>query len=66
MNDANIATESLRRIDERWEQLKATKVNTLEYKTIAKEIGVLSMGYQKLVDAPKKPKMSDTQRSESK
>jgi hypothetical protein len=58
MDDANIATENLRRIDELWEQLKATKVNTLEYKTIVKEIGVLSMEYQKLVDAPEETKMS--------
>jgi hypothetical protein len=58
MNNASLAIEKLRRIEELWEQLKGTKTNTLEYRAIVKEIGVLSMEYQELAEAAKKPEES--------
>lgn len=58
MNNAAMAIEKLRRIEELWEQLRGTKTNTLEYRTIVKQIGVLSMEYQELAEAAKKPEES--------
>jgi hypothetical protein len=51
---ANDAIEKLTRIEQLWKQLKSTTTNTLEYKILVKEIGVLSMEYQKLADAARK------------
>jgi hypothetical protein len=58
MNSASMAIEKLRRIEELWEQLRETKTNTVEYRTIVKQIGVLSMEYHKLAEAAKKPEDS--------
>ena len=58
MNGASLAIEKLRRIEKLWEQLRATKTNTVEYKTIVKQIGVLSMEYQKIAEAAEKPEES--------
>jgi len=51
VTDASIAIEILRRIKELWEKLKGAKTNTLEYNALIKEIGILSVEYQKLVDS---------------
>jgi hypothetical protein len=51
---ANEAIEKLTRIEQLWKQLKSTKTDTLEYRSIVKEIGVLSMEYQKLAEAGRK------------
>lgn len=51
MTEASIAIDKLRRIEELWEKLKGAKTNTLEYKALIKEIGALSIEYQKLVEA---------------
>jgi hypothetical protein len=56
MSDANIAIDRLCRIEELWEKLKGIKTNTPEYATLVKQIGVLSMEYQKLVEAVKEPR----------
>jgi hypothetical protein len=51
---ANEAIEKLTQIEHLWEQLRSTRSHTPEYKKLVKEIGVLSMEYQKLVEAGKK------------
>jgi hypothetical protein len=51
---ANEAIEKLTHIEQLWEQLGSTKANTPEYKKLVNEIGVLSMEYQKLVEAGRK------------
>lgn len=51
---ANEAIEKLARIEELWKRLKSTTTNTPEYKTLVKEIGVLSAEYQKLAEAGRK------------
>jgi hypothetical protein len=58
MNNASMAIEKLRRIEELWEQLRMTKTNTPRYRTIVKQIGVLSMEYHELAEAAKKPEES--------
>jgi hypothetical protein len=55
MKDVTIAIEKLRHIEELWEKLKEAKSNTPEYRALVKEIGVLSMEYQTLVEAAKNP-----------
>jgi hypothetical protein len=55
MNETSIAIDKLRRIEELWEKLKEVKTNTPEYRALVKEIGVLSLEYQQLVEAAKKP-----------
>ncbi len=54
MTDESVAIDKLRRIEDLWEQLKAAKTSTSEYETLIKEIRVLSVEYQKLVEAVKK------------
>jgi len=56
MTNASIAIDKLRRIEELWEKLKGAKTNTPEYKALIKEIGALSIEYQKLVDATEQQK----------
>jgi regulator of sigma D len=51
---ANEAIEKLTRIEQLWKQLRSTTANTLEYKMLVKEIGVLSMEYQDLTEAARK------------
>jgi len=51
---ASEAIEKLTRIEHLWKQLKSTKTDTLEYRSIVKEIGVLSTEYQKLAEAGRK------------
>jgi hypothetical protein len=53
MPEANIAINKLRRIEESWEKLKGYKTNTPEYRALIKQIAVLSMEYQALVDSAK-------------
>jgi hypothetical protein len=55
MSDESIAIGKLRRIEELWEQLKAAKTNTAGYEALIKDIRALSLEYQKLVVAVKKP-----------
>ena len=55
MTEARVAIEKLRRIEELWEKLKGFKTNMPEYKALITEIGALSIEYQKLVEAAKKP-----------
>jgi hypothetical protein len=53
VSESSIAITKLRRIEESWEKLKGFKTNTPEYRALIKEIGVLSLEYQTLVDATK-------------
>ena len=53
MSDASVAIDKLRCIEELWEKLKGIKTNTPEYTTLVKQIGALSIEYQKLVEAAK-------------
>ncbi len=55
MSEANLAIDKLRNIEALWEKLKAVKTNTPEYVALTKQIGVLSMEYQKIAEAAKKP-----------
>jgi hypothetical protein len=55
MSEPNVAIDKLRHIEELWEQLKGFKTNTPEYTALIKQIGVLSIEYQKLVEHAKKP-----------
>jgi hypothetical protein len=55
MTEASMAIEKLRRIEELWEKLKGVKHNTPEYAALIKQIGVLSVEYQDLVEAARKP-----------
>lgn len=54
MSNEGVAIGKLRRIEDLWEQLKAAKNNTNEYDTLIREIRVLSIEYQKLVEGIKK------------
>ncbi len=55
MSDANVAIGKLRHIEDLWEKLKAVKSSTPEYTALIKQIGVLSIEYQKLAEAVEKP-----------
>ena len=55
MSDANVAIGKLRHIEDLWEKLKAVKSNTPDYAALIKQIGLLSMEYQTLAEAAKKP-----------
>jgi hypothetical protein len=56
VTEESIAIDKLRHIEELWEKLKGAKTNTDEYKALIKEIGILSVEYQKLVDATEQRK----------
>jgi hypothetical protein len=51
---ASEAIETLKRIEQLWAQLRTTTTNTPEYKKLVKEIGVLSVEYQRLAEAAQK------------
>jgi hypothetical protein len=55
VSEANVAIDKLQHIEELWEKLKAVKHNTPEYSALIKRIGALSMEYQHLAEAVKKP-----------
>jgi hypothetical protein len=55
VSEANVAIDKLRHIEELWERLKAAKPKTPEYAVLMSQIGVLSMEYQRLAEAAKKP-----------
>ena len=55
MSEASVAIDKLRHIEELWEKLKPVKPNTPEYASLIKQIGALSMEYQRLAEAAKKP-----------
>jgi hypothetical protein len=55
VSEANVAIDKLQHIEELWEKLKAVKHNTPEYAALIKQIGVLSMEYQHLAEAARKP-----------
>jgi hypothetical protein len=55
VSEASVAIDKLRHIEELWEELKPIKPHTPEYGALVKQIGVLSMQYQKLAEAAKKP-----------
>jgi hypothetical protein len=55
VSEASVAIDKLRHIEELWEKLKPVKPNTPEYASLIKQIGALSMEYQRLAEAAKKP-----------
>jgi hypothetical protein len=55
VNETNPAFNKLKRVQELWEELGRTKVNSAEYQDIMKNIRALSAEYQSLVEASAKP-----------
>ncbi|HEY4837293.1 MAG TPA: hypothetical protein VIH72_01720 [Candidatus Acidoferrales bacterium] len=55
MSESSVAIDKLQHIEKLWEKLKPVKPNTPEYAVLIKQIGVLSMEYQRLAEAAKKP-----------
>jgi hypothetical protein len=51
---ASVAIDKLKHIEQLWEQLRGTRIDTPEYKRIVNEIGVLSMEYHKIFEASEK------------
>ena len=49
------ASEKLERIHQLWKELERMGPNTSEAEAVMKKIRALSVEYQALVDAPKKP-----------
>jgi hypothetical protein len=55
MGAVTSAADKLRRINQLWEKLRATKTDTPEYKRLINEIGVLSMEYHQVVELTGQP-----------
>jgi hypothetical protein len=55
VNETNPAFNKLKRVQQLWEGLGRTKLNSAEYQDIMKNIRALSAEYQSLVDASAKP-----------
>jgi hypothetical protein len=51
MNDANVAVDKLKRIQQLWAELGRTGLNSTEYDDIMKKIRAISADYQSLIDA---------------
>jgi hypothetical protein len=58
MRDTNRAIATLKAIEQLWEELRRTKVNTSEHEMLVKKIRARSAEYQALVDSqePEKSK----------
>jgi hypothetical protein len=57
VNETNPAFNKLKRVQQLWEELGRTKLNSAEYQDIMKNIRALSAEYQSLVDtSPKRGK----------
>ena len=54
MNEADLAVDKLKRIQQLWVELGRTELNSPEYSTVIEKIRLLSSEYQALVDATKK------------
>jgi hypothetical protein len=55
VNETNPAFNKLKRVQQLWEELGRTKLNSAEYQDIMKNIRALSAEYQLLVDASPRP-----------
>jgi hypothetical protein len=55
VNETNPALNKLKRVQQLWEALGRTKLNSAEYQDIMMNIRALSAEYQSLVDASSRP-----------
>ena len=62
MNEPDGVLAKLQRIQQLWIELGRTKLKTPEYERLIDAIRVLSVEYQGIVDASKKPQKSKNER----